>query len=318
MLDFNHILATPGYDLQQFYGEASTTLIQWQTWKKPRGVNWVYMIGVGGGGGGGTSRNTAANSGGGGGGGSGAQSSLLIPSQFVPDMLYIQAGFGGAGPTGQSTFGGNGQPSYVCIEPDTTLTVSKLLLSAGGGTGGSAGLNISGAGGTGGAIATIASMCLAGRGVYNFVVGQTGGSGGAVTPSVGTGLAVPATGLMVMGGAGGGGASGTAGSAGGSITAITGVLGTDFFPLPITAGAAASGATPAGAGGAGLISRNFLMNFGGAGGGGASGTVGGNAGAGGDAAPGCGGGGAGGMGSSNPTVARGGNGGGGFVIIISW
>ena len=54
MLDFNHVLATPGYDLQEFYGQSGTTLLQWQTWRKPRGVNWVYMIGVGGGGGGST------------------------------------------------------------------------------------------------------------------------------------------------------------------------------------------------------------------------------------------------------------------------
>jgi len=319
MLDFNHILSTPGYDIQQFYAESGTTLLQWQTWRKPRGINWVYMIGVGGGGGGGTGRTSALSSGGGGGGGSGAQTTVMIPARFVPDTLYVQAGFGGTGATTEAIAGTAGVPTYVCIEPDTTLTAYMTILfanngSGGGGASGSAG----GTGGTAGATINLVSVPLAGRGVATFIAGQAGTAGGTNTPVAGTNLTPPATGLMVTGGAGGGGTSGSAGAAGGNINTIANMLGTDFFPLPITGGTAASGATPAGAGGAGLISRNFLMNFGGAGGGGASGTVGGDAGAGGDAAPGCGGGGAGGMGSSNPTVARGGNGGPGFVIIISW
>ena len=51
MLDFNDVLATPNADIQYFEGSSITTLIQWQTWKKPRGARWVYMLGVGGGGG---------------------------------------------------------------------------------------------------------------------------------------------------------------------------------------------------------------------------------------------------------------------------
>jgi len=320
MLDFNHILATPGYDIQQFYGEANNpTLRSWQTWKKPRGVNWVYMIGVGGGGGGGTGRVSAVTSGAGGGGGSGGQSILLIPSQFVPDTLYVQAGFGGAGATTVASAGAAGIPTYVAIEPVTTLTGNMTILYVNGGSGGVFASGASGgAGGAGGVIATTAGMPLAYRGVTNFIVGQAGTAGGTASGGAGTNLTPPITGLMVTGGAGGGGTNGSAGAAGGNILTISNMLGTDFFPVPLSGGTAASGATPATAGASGFISRNFLFNFGGTGGGGASGTVGGNAGAGGGGAPGCGGGGGGGLGSSNPTVARGGNGGGGFVIIISW
>lgn len=319
MLDFNHVLSTPRYDVQQFYGATGTTLLQWQTWKKPRGINWVYMIGVGGAGGGATGRTSATTSGGGGGGGTGGQTMVMMPAQFVPDTLYIQAGFGGAGATAAATAGTAGVATYVCIEPSTTLNPNMTLLLAQFGGGGGAGGAAGGTGGLAGSSATIAGMPLAGRGVYNFLIGQAGTAGGTVTPVAGTGLTPPTSGLMVTGGAGGGGASATAGAVGGSIVTLAGMLGTDFFALPISGGSAASGATPAGAGRPGVVSKNYLMNFGGAGGGGCSGgNAAGIAGAGGDGAPGCGGGGGGAPNSVATTVAKGGDGGPGFVIIISW
>jgi hypothetical protein len=319
MLDFNHILSTPRYDVQQFYAEAGASLLQWQTWRKPRGVNWVYMIGVGGAGGGATGRVSATTSGGGGGGGSGAQTTVMIPAQYVPDTLYIQAGFGGAGATAAATAGGNGMPTYVAIEPSTTLTPNMTVLLATTGQGGGAGGAAGGTAGVAGPVATVANLCLAGRGVYNFLAGQAGTAGGTVTPVAGTNLSPPTTGLMVTGGAGGGGASAAAGAVGGSILTLGGMLGTDFFSLPISGGSAAVGAVPAGAGRPGVVSKNYLMNFGGAGGGGCSGgNAAGIAGAGGDGAPGCGGGGGGAPNSVATTVAKGGDGGPGFVIIISW
>jgi len=179
---------------------------------------------------------------------------------------------------------------------------------------------------TGGALATIAGMPLAARGLYTFFVGQSGSNGGnsgAAGPgSVGATLTSPVTGLMVMGGTGGGGCgSGAAGGAGGSRNVPAGVPINDFF-LPVqSGGTAASGATPAGAGNSGMIVRNFIMNYGGlGGGGGATPTAGAQAGAGGDGAPGSGGGGSGGSTSTvgSDTLARPGNGGDGFVIILSW
>ena len=321
MLDFNHILSTPGYDTQYFEGSVTATLTQWQTWRKPRGINWVYMIGVGGGGGGGASRNQGGSSAGGGGGGSGAQTTVLIPAQFVPDILYVQAGNGGTGGsyTGSSgaVSGNNGLPTYVAIEPSTTLTANMTLLLANAGQGGGGGAGSAGTSGTAGTVATIAGMCLAGRGVFNFLAGQAGATGGTTT-AVGGSITPPTTGLRVTGGAGGGGNNGATPQLGGAISAIAGALGTDFFPLPLSVGAVASGATPAAVSTSGFISKNFLFNFGGAGGSGSTSTAGGTSGRAGDGAPGCGGGGGGGENSSAGGVSKSGNGGPGFVYIISW
>lgn len=313
MLDFNHILSTPGYDLQYFQGSATTTLIQWQIWRKPRGVTFVYLIGVGGGGSGGTGVNTSTTSGGGAGGGSGAQSNVLIPAIFVPDVLYIQCGAGGQGPTTSGASGTTGVPTYVCIAADTTLVANDTLLYAGPGavTGTAATTTTGGAAGSAAVAATIANMPLAGRGLYNFFAGQAGTAGGNSGAS-GTGLAVPATGLMVTGGAGGGGQT----SAGGGIIAVSSTLGQDFFPT-IAGGSASGASVPAGAGSS-YMAKNYIMNFGGTGGGGASTVAGGLAGAGATGSPGCGGGGGGGATTTNTTNLKGGDGGPGFVIIISW
>jgi hypothetical protein len=318
MLDFNNILATPGADIQYFQGPATTTLVQWQTWRKPRGARWIHLLGVGGGGGGGAGINTTTISGSGAGGSSGGQTSVMIPAMFVPDTLYIQAGRGGLGATTSGGLGTAGIATYVCITPYTTIAPAGTLLLASGGTAGTVAPTSDTGGaapGSGGA-ASIASMCLAGRGFFAFFALQAGAVGSAQgNPSVS--ITPPTTGLMVTGGAGGGGSWSGAGTAGGSINAIAGNLGNDFFPVPISGGTAAVTSTPAGPARGGFISRNLLFNFGGAGGGGATTTAGGLASAGGDGAPGCGGGGGGGMTTANPTIARGGDGGPGFVYIIT-
>jgi len=296
--------ATPG---------ATFTLMvpQWQTWRKPRGCKWVYMLGVGGGGSGGCGVNTGTTSGGGSGGGSGSQSVVMIPAMFVPDILYIACGNGGLAQTASGLTGLPGLQTYVAIEPDIGMDFNKNLLWANPGnvTGTAATTSSGGLAGAAAAAGFIAYMPLAGRAFYNLLAGQTGSGGG----SGGTGatLSIPATGSMVTGGSGGG----SVGSAGGPISAPTGILGTDFF-ANFPALAAASGSTP-GQAGANFIARNFIMNYGGQGGGGATTTAGGSAGAGGDGAPGCGGGGSGGATTTNTTL-RSGAGGPGFVLILSW
>ena len=334
MLDFNHVLSTPGLDLQSFVAINSAVSgtgsggQQWQTWRKPRGCKFVYMIGVGGGASGGTGTNTANTSGGGGGGGSGAQASVMIPAFMVPDVLYIQCGQGGRQPATivTATAGVAGIITYISIEPFTTNpTTNDLFLIASGGSGGSpASTTAGGAGSGGGTAPTIATMPLAGRGFYSLFAGQNGGAGGNGTAgTAGTGVTVPVTGLMVTGGGGGGGKIlGTFG-AGSVITSPTGGVSTgssDFFPLTAATPAAATGATPAGIGRDGMIIRNMMMNLGGGGGGAASETSGGIAGAGGNGALGCGGGGAGGSSVTTgvTTLARPGDGGDGFVLIASW
>ena len=318
MLDFNNILATPGADIQYFQGSSTVTLRQWQTWRKPRGARWIHLLGVGGGGGGGAGINTTTTSGSGAGGSSGGQTSVMIPAMFVPDTLYIQAGAGGAGATTSGGLGTAGIITYVCIAPYTTIAPAGTLLLATGGTAGTVAATLDTGGGAPAAVAaaTIAGMCLAGRGFFILLAGQAGAIGSAQgNPSVS--ITPPTTGLMVTGGAGGGGSFAGAGTAGGNINVIPNMLGTDFFPLPLSGGTAAVTSTPAGTAGARFISKNSLFNFGGSGGGGATTTAGGLASAGGDGAPGSGGGGGGGMNTTNNTIARGGNGGPGFVYIIT-
>jgi hypothetical protein len=305
MLDFNHVLNTPGYDIQTFMGTSGTTLIQWQTWRKPRGVKWIYMIGVGGGASGQTGINTGTTSGGGAGGSSGAQTMLMIPAMFIPDVLYIQAGLGGVGSTTSGGQNNAGTITYVSVEPNTTLTTQTTLLFANGGPAGGT-VPTSTAGGVTAAtaaVATIANMPLAGRGHYQFLAGLGGGTGGTSTTS-GGGPGFPQTGLMVQGGCGGGGTSaGTAQGGGGSMGAAIGQT------FPVTS---ASGSSPDGVN---FQAAFYQMNYGGTGGVGASNSV--DAGKGGAGSPGAGGGGGGGA-NTTRTAVKGGDGGPGFVIIISF
>lgn len=319
MLDVLHLQDTQSYDFKQYFGLGldigTTNLDDWVVWNKPRGIKFCYMLGVGGGGSGGGSNFTVNNAGGGGGGGSGAQTAILLPEMFIPDVLYIYAGAGGKGPLVAGA-GVNGANTYVAIERYSTFTANLTLLRANGGLGGGGGVAITGGtGGTGGAVSTIEDMPLC-RGAFTSIAGQSGANGGN-TGLVGASISFPTTGLMVTGGAGGGGgATGGNGSAGGSITAPAGPLGTTYF-LTIDGGVGAQGNNAAVNGGNGYSASNYIMNVGGAGGGG--GSSGNNrAGAiGGDAAPGCGGGGTGAGNPSNPTV-KGGEGGPGFVIILCW
>lgn len=310
--------ATPGATFT-VVGSATWNLMlpQWQTWRKPRGIKWVYMLGIGGGGSGGTGVNTGTTSGSGAGGGSGSQTVVMIPAMFVPDTLYIACGNGGAAQTTSGVAGLPGTPTYVAIEPDTGMDLNKNLLWANPSNLTSttvATTTVAGTAGTAASAATIGYMPLAGRGFYNQLAGQAG-SNGAGTAGNGSAQTLPTTGLMVTGGSGGGGTSGASTGGGATISSPTGVLGTDFFAsIPVLTGAVTS--TP-GQAGANFIARNFIMNYGGQGGGGATITAGGSAGAGGDGAPGCGGGGSGGATTTNPTL-RSGAGGPGFVLIASW
>jgi hypothetical protein len=321
MLDFNHILSNPNIDIQTFIGQAQTTAGaatgEWKTWRKPRGAKFVYIMAVGGGASGGVALNTGTTSGGAPGGGSGAMSTLMIPAMFLPDVLYIQAGLGGSQPATlvSAALGVAGTITYVALEPWNTLAAQLTVLFASPGTATTAATTTTGGtGGTAAVIATIANMPLAGRGAYQFFVGQAGSAGGT-NATAGVNLTLPTTGLIVTGGAGGGGSpTGGAGNAGGN---ITGVGFGDNFPTLI-GGTGAATATPATNGSGGQIFRPF-QHYGGAGGGGASGNnAAGIAGVGGNGAPGCGGGGAGGSNTTAPTLARPGDGGPGFVYIFSW
>lgn len=328
MLDFTH-LPQPGVDFQEFYGTSQTTLIQYQTWRKPRGAKMLYIICVGGGASGGTgSNNLGSNSGGGAGGGSGAQSTVLIPAALVPDVLYIQAGRGGASITANTTAGAAGVPSYVLTEPLSSMAnACCLAIGAAGAAGGTVPtVSAGGVAGTAAAVPTIGMMPLAGRGVTSFFAGQQGSAGGA-TGIAGTALALPVTGLIVSGGAGGGGsAAAGAITSGGQISSA----GLDGRLYPLLSGGQGA-VTPPNSGQSmqryvpsygSWFATNWgvpLILYGGSGGASANNVAGQVSGSGGDGMPGCGGGGGGGSGTGTASaVGRSGAGGPGFVWIFAW
>ena len=135
MLDVGHIVTSSNnFDQRIFTAPSTTTLIQWDTWIKPRGVRMVHILAFGGGGSGGCGLNSAATSGGGPGGGSGAQTSVLIPASFIPDTLYIQCGAGGKQPAAlvSAAAGVAGLNTYVAVEPFTTVNAGLTLALANG------------------------------------------------------------------------------------------------------------------------------------------------------------------------------------------
>jgi hypothetical protein len=316
MLDLSHIAANVK-NVQAFYAGAPTSGTSWQTWQKPRGVNFVEFLLLGGGGGGGSGSLNASTSGRPGGGG-GGQCKLIYPAWAIPNTLYVSVGLGGAGggPVPGSN-GGNGTNSYVSIFPSTT--VNYILAQANGSVFGAtaAAVTISGA--------PLAGLSFPSWAPNNTTISNGNGTNGSGGNGSGTGDAANNI-LNVSGSAGyiianrGGGSGGnlangtTTGGAGGGFTVPTG------FPAH-TGGAAGIAGTNNGNGGNGLDGYqpipNLLMFYGGTGGGSAARTVvnvGGNGGNGGYGSGGGGGGGA----FTGGTIGRGGRGGDGFVIVTAW
>ena len=283
----------------------------WQVWNKPANARFVRFLVLGGGAGGGGGRTSAVNTAtGGGGGGSSAITIAKIPAKFLPDVLYINVGLGGAGGI-SSTVGTAGSLSYISMQPNTTAF--NILLQSGdaaptAGNGGTS--SIAGVGGTASTAWSYANFVFGELGMITVSAGQNGGAGGNQTSN---GVSITPT-LFVTGGAGGGGvSSGTAGSShnGGNITG-TGFLNT------ITGGTADSTTILNGDHGWSSFPNNLSYDpifFTGGAGGGATNTASRPAGRGGNGNYGSGGGGGGGAYSS--TGGPGGNGGDGLVIITT-
>lgn len=283
------------------------------------------MAGGGGGGGAGFIATTARQGGGGGGGGSAAHVSVIIPSIFCPDKLYMYIGSGGAGGVTSGQAGTVGTSTFITLFPENTINTTLLFTNAGNGGGG----GTSGAGGTAGTGVTISTTLassrfsqyiFSARGDSATSIGLNGdpGTAGGFNRAAGVANPIDASGgRFILGGTGGGGmgdaadtsyaggahtftaqawTQGLAGGAGGSTTngspGETGVyLGNTvkggFFVLGGTGGATTGGVAgaTAGAGGAGIL---------GAGGGGGGSAY---------------------IGSTNGAGGRGGD---GFVLITSF
>jgi hypothetical protein len=309
MLDlFNLPTAQSNADVQVFTEvRSAASVYTWKQWNKPRGASMCFIMAIGPGGDGGAGAvGAASTAAGGGGGGSGGQSTLLIPSIFLPDQLFVFAPSAAANSTA------------VAVDP-TNLGVTNqqhvILRAQGGGNGGAASGVTAGTAGAAGATATISLNPLAGLGKYNLLAGQAGTAGGGGNASD---LNMPTTGLVVTGGCGGGGL-GTLNSAGGAPGRL---LAAGKFPETRYVTLGTPGFDQRGQDGApGFKPLSDVLYFYG-GNGGASQSLsatgspvgGGN---GGEGSYGCGGGGGGG-GFTGSAAALGGNGGPGLVVIISW
>ncbi len=185
------------------------------------------LIGAGAGGANGTSTE------GRGGGGSGSVTSWIGPAMFVPDILNVGCGVGGAA----SSNGGVTNILYKTKNGDNEL----LVANAGN-------RSTSTAGGQGGPAMTANQFTASG--IFTSIAGQNGTAGSAT--AAGTNQTASTT-TFLSGGAGGAGASV---STGGSVTPNYGYLG-----LPVTT----AGGTVAGANGY-FITQPILVGCGGAGG----------------------------------------------------
>ena len=280
---------------QIFYGSYPV-----QTWQKPRGCKFVYILSIGAGGGGGGGANTPIGTArqGAGGGGSGGITHQIIPAIFIPDTLWILVSRGGGGGLANQNGGGAPFANYV--------KVSNVVLALPQGTTfntPSRG-NPGQAGGAGGTIVGSATNIYGRSSIFSTVAGQGGLGGNSAASGNSINLLFP-----VSGGASGGGvSSGGTSFAGGNINS------NGFVPL-IQGG---QNVGENGQNGFGventlqiLTSSNPFFFTGGAGGAGNATGVGGN---GGNGGIGCGGGG----GGAGVTGGRGGDGGDGLVIISWW
>jgi len=280
--------------------QGTDTTTGWQTWMKPAGCAWIYILMIASGGGGGRSNNGALTVAAAGGGGSG-QTRLLIPAFVVPDILYIRPGAGGAGATTPGA-GGVGITSYVSMQPNTT--VANMIVQQQGGNGGLGAASSFGGTFGGAGITTPAIQCL---GLFTTVGAGNAATGATAANASGSSVAFTSSGIYTPG-AGGGNGTG----AGGNITNAV------IFPT-INGGAGSTG----GAGNPGFQLgamwtpglKSFPMIWSGGAGGGGSSAVGGVAGAGGNAAYGGGGGGGGSCTDAGGTSGNGGNGGDGIIFI---
>ena len=283
MLDINFILGQQD-NVKIFYARDIT---DWQTWQKPRGCKfiWIMCIGAGmGGQGGAGSTPTQASSG----GTSGAITRALFPSTVLPDTLFIQPGTGSIGGVGSSLQNQNLPPenpgrSFVSITPSSATTMN-LICTSGLAAGIASTLTAETA-------ATVAAAGLLSLGSFISIAGA--GIIGSPT-ALNTSITCPGAGSPL-----------STSSAGNNITGIS----LPGLEVPTIAGG--SGGT-GGNGENGIISWKPMYFLGGAAGGGNTGGLGGK---GGNGAYGCGGGGG---GAGSTTGGSGGRGGDGLVIIATF
>lgn len=309
MLDLSHI-PNSQQDIQIFYANQGN--FGYQTWRKPRKCNFVYILSIdaGGGGSSGTSTTLATSTVNNCGGASGGITRALINSSFVPDSLYVKVGKGGIGGASSSLGAGArndgtvGESSGVFCLPNASSQGNQNQASSfiGGSASASGGNNTSGVGGS--AASTLGNNFLIG--LTNFIsLGGVDSVGGAIVTQP-TNIEALTSQIVT---------AGCAGAPYNGIATIFNGAGINASSIsPLIAGGI--GGTILGGNGAdGYTSWKPFFSLGGAGGGNAT-SISGVAGNGGNGGIGCGGG-AGGN-ANFGTSGKGGDGGDGLVIIISF
>lgn len=289
MLDLSHI-PNSQQDVQIFNANGSA----WQTWRKPKKCNYVYIMCIGGAGGGsglgsGGFANVMA------GGASGAVSRALYNIQQLPDRLYVQVGLGGVGGSPGSG-GSNGTRSIVSLQP---AVVAQNIVGISG--------TVGAIGGSGGG-ATYAGETASTQATATFYTLSNFISTAGVTTPLYTNATIditPLTSQITCPGAG----SGTFTSPTTPVIIEASSINATVYSPRIQGGTSYLTSTNGTNGGDGITCWKPFFSTGGAGGGGSFSGTGGNGGNGGIGS----GGGAGGYGGGS-----GGKGGDGLVIIISF
>jgi len=196
-------------DYELFTANDNVGLTTWTPWRKPKGITFLWVIGVGGGGGGGSGFSGIAGTsrGGGGGGSAGAMITGFFSAFNLPDVLYMSIGTGGA-PTVA------GIQTVLSIYPSSALNFA-LGAAPGGNPGGTSG------GSTGGTAGSAPSTTLTGMlgALGIFVAPRTSGTAGTGAPGGSNASAVNYTTAILnsvfLPGTGGGGVTTTGNSSGG-------------------------------------------------------------------------------------------------------
>ena len=255
MLDLSFI---PGQqdNVKIFY---ASDAVNWQTWTKPRGCSFVWIMCIGGGAGGASGGGTSTTTGAAGsGGGSGGIVRALYQATFLPDILFVQPGLGSAGAVGTTSavsgFSTTANKSFVSHTLTLATDQRNVVCSSG---------NVAAVGATGEtSLATLSTLIMTPITFAAFL--NTAGNNGS------TAAASALTSTVLCAGSGGGDIAASVANVGTSIASV------DMTTMitPTISGGAATGA----AGQSGIWSWKPMYGLGGAGGGANTSGAGGNGG----------------------------------------
>ena len=176
-----------GANVQIFRGQDSNTAAHTATrdWVKPQGASFVFFTLIGaGGGGGGNYDGVPGDDNRGGGGASGNVTNFMCPAFFLPDVLQVVVGTGGAGAAyagllAPGNSGSDGSATQILYQQKADSGYTIITASGGGGGGGSPNGSTPGTGGSAAGANSGGPMTAAG--FFNSTKGQNGATGNEIT-----------------------------------------------------------------------------------------------------------------------------------------